>query len=150
MRKTDQARASRGCRTSPAPAARGPRSSPRWCRCGWWSGTAATPTPAPSAAPHNGDTRRRSRRPCRLRWPGRPLRPRIKLPRGTVSFWRVLFSLSPVSLPACLPAAWSQALSQCCSLALGYKYLSSLCSSLSLSFCLSVMRGRTWAQTPSL
>lgn len=34
VRKTDQVRASRGCRTSPAPAARGPRSSPRWCRCG--------------------------------------------------------------------------------------------------------------------
>lgn len=101
--KTDQARASRGCRTSPAPAARGPRSSPRWCRCGRWSGTAATPTPAPSAAPHSGGTRRRSRPRYRLRWPGRPPRPRIKLPTTTVSFWRVLVSLSPVCL--CVPAS---------------------------------------------
>lgn len=32
--KTDLARASRGCRTSPAPEAPGPQSSLRWCRCG--------------------------------------------------------------------------------------------------------------------
>ena len=101
-KKTDQARASRGCRTSPAPAARGPRSSLRWCRCGRWSGTAATPTPAPSAAPHSGGTRRRSRPRNRLRWPGRPPRPRIKAPTATVSFWRVLVSLSPVCLSVCL------------------------------------------------
>ena len=104
VKKTDQARASRGCRTSPAPAARGPRSSLRWCRCGRWSGTAATPTPAPSAAPHSGGTRRRSRPRNRLRWPGRPPRPRIKAPTATVSFWRVLVSLSPVCLSVCLCA----------------------------------------------
>lgn len=79
-RKTDRVRASRGCRTSPGLAARGPQSSPRWCRCGWWSGTAATPTPAPSEAPRSGGTRRRSRHRHRLRWPGRPPRPRIKAP----------------------------------------------------------------------
>lgn len=93
MRNTDQVRASPGCRTSPAPTARGPRNSPRWCRCGWWSGTAATPTPAPSAAPHNGDTRRRSHHRYRLRWPGRPPRPQIKLTGISISFCRTLFSL---------------------------------------------------------